>query len=95
MRVRGHALPIIMAKHNYPIRITIPTPMHTPVVRGPQARQGPYALNALGTNMRVRVSRMDGEIIDEVCKKLDMKRTEFFRWCAVETAKALHKLDTE
>lgn len=72
----------------FPQQVTIPTPMHTPLLRGAQAR-GPHALGPLGANLRVRVSKVDNEIITDVVKQLGMKRAEFIRWCAVEVARQL------
>ena len=72
----------------FPSTVTIPTPMHTPLVRGVQAR-GPHALGPLGANMRVRISRIDNDLISVTATKLGMKRAEYIRWCSVEVAKAL------
>lgn len=74
----------------FPANVTIPTPMHTPLLRGVQAR-GPHALGPLGSNMRVRISRVDNDLITGVADKLGMKRAEYIRWCAVEVAKALNE----
>lgn len=72
----------------FPTHVTIPTPMHTPLQRGAQAR-GPHALGPLGSNLRVRISRVDKDIIKDVVKKLGMNDAEFIRWCAIEVAKQL------
>lgn len=76
-----------MAKQ-FPTHVTIPTPMHTPLMRGVQAR-GPHALGPLGDNVRVRISRADMDIIMEVAEQLGMKKAEFVRWCAIEVARQL------
>lgn len=73
----------------YPMTITINTPMHTPRLRGLQAH-GPYALGALGDNIRVRVSRVDREIIERVARDLGMNKAELARWC---TLAVVMKLD--
>lgn len=73
----------------FPPSVTIPTPMHTPLVRGVQAR-GPHALGPLGENLRVRVSRVDNDMIMQIADELGMKPAAFVRWCAVEVAKQLH-----
>ena len=72
----------------FPSHVTIPTPMHTPLLRGAQAR-GPHALGPLGANLRVRISRVDNDLITECADTLGMKRAEFIRWCAVEVARTL------
>ena len=72
----------------FPTHVTIPTPMHTPLLRGTQAR-GPHALGPLGQNLRVRISRVDDEIVQDIADQLGMKKAEFVRWCAVEVAKQL------
>lgn len=78
----------VMQVKQFPTTVTIPTPMHTPLLRGVQAR-GPYALGPLGHNLRVRVSKIDGDQIDRAVAQLGMKRAEYLRWCAVEVAKTL------
>lgn len=72
----------------FPTHVTIRTPMYTPLLRGAQAR-GPHALGPLGANLRVRVSRMDHDLIASVAMALDMKPAAFVRWCAIEVAKQL------
>lgn len=72
----------------FPTHVTIKTPMYTPLLRGAQAR-GPHALGPLGANLRVRVSRLDYEMIASVAMALDMKPAAFVRWCAVEVAAQL------
>lgn len=73
----------------FPAKITIVTPMYTPLLRGAQAARGPYALGPLGANLRVRVSRLDYELIVRFADELGMKPASFVRWCAVEVAKQL------
>jgi hypothetical protein len=79
------------AKHvrQFPPKITISTPMYTPMLRGVQAARGPYALGPLGANLRVRVSRLDYQDIVNWSDQLGMKPAAFVRWCAVEVAHAL------
>lgn len=74
----------------YPEYITIRTPMHTVRLRGVQAR-GPHALSSLGSNLRVRVSRMDHDLIERIAVELGMSKAEFCRWCSVETAHRLSR----
>lgn len=62
--------------------------MHTPLLRGVQAR-GPHALGPLGENLRVRISRVDHDLVMQVAEELGMKKAEFCRWCAVEAARQL------
>lgn len=78
----------------YPEFITIRTPMHTPVLRGPQAR-GPHALGPLGANLRVRLSMMDHDMILRVAQELGMKKAEFIRWCSVHAARELDEFDKQ
>lgn len=78
----------VMNIKQFPEHVTIPTPMYTPLLRGVQAR-GPYALGPLGANLRVRVSRVDHELIERIAEELGMKPAAFVRWCAVEVAKQL------
>lgn len=73
----------------FPPKITIATPMYTPMLRGVQAARGPYALGPLGANLRVRVSRVDYNMIARCADELGMKPAAFVRWCAVEVAKEL------
>jgi hypothetical protein len=75
----------------FPPKITITTPMYTPMLRGVQASRGPYALGPLGANLRVRVSRLDYQEIVECSDALGMKPAAFVRWCAVEVAKQLNE----
>ena len=75
----------------FPPKTIIPTPMHTPRLRGVQAR-GPHALGPLGDNLRVRISRHDKELVTHVADELSMKPAEFARWCTVEVAKALNEV---
>lgn len=77
----------------YPTHVTIPTPMHTPLLRGTQAQRGPHALGPLGSNLRVRLSRVDKDRVVEVANELGMSTAEFIRWCTVHTATALLNLD--
>ena len=72
----------------FPATVTIPTPMHTPRVRGVQAH-GPHALGVLGENIRVRVNAVDHADIVVLCEMLGMTTSEFMRWCAVEVARRL------
>lgn len=72
----------------YPLTLTINTPMHTPRLRGLQAH-GPHALGALGDNIRVRISRHDRDAVQRVCSNLGMSKAEFARWCTMEAVKAL------
>lgn len=72
----------------FPTHVTIPTPMYTPLLRGVQAR-GPHAMGPLGANVRVRISKVDYEMITAVSFELNMKPAAFVRWCAVEVAKQL------
>lgn len=74
----------------YPLVISINTPMHTPRLRGAQAR-GPHALGSLGDNIRVRVSRHDRETIERVAARLGMTKAEFARWCTVEVAREMDR----
>ena len=76
----------------YPPTVTIPTPMHTPLLRGVQAR-GPHALGPLGANIRVRISRVDHNMITKLCNELGMKPAEFVRWCAVHVASDMSSED--
>lgn len=77
----------------FPLDVTIRTPMHTPKLRGHHATaRGPYALGPLCSNVRLRISKVDNDLIEGVCHELGMNRAEFVRWCAVEVAKTLHKL---
>lgn len=76
----------------FPLNVTIKTPMHTPMLRGNQAR-GPHALGPLGANLRVRVSRVDHGYIEHVSAQLGMKPAAFVRWCAVHVAKELLEVD--
>lgn len=77
----------------FPTKITIATPMYTPMLRGVQAARGPYALGPLGANLRVRISRVDYNLIHAYADQLGMKPAAFVRWCAVEVAKALHEAE--
>ena len=72
----------------FPMKVTINTPMHTPRLRGKQAH-GPFAMGSLGENLRVRVNRIDGDRIGRIAVALGMTRAEFARWCAVEVAAQL------
>ena len=74
----------------FPTSVTIPTPMHTPLLRGVQAR-GPHAMGPLGANVRVRISRVDHDLVESTAEALGMKKAEFVRWCAVEVARELTK----
>lgn len=85
---RSNVCDNVMVIKQYPDTVTIRTPMHTPMLRGPQAR-GPHALGPLGANLRVRLSRVDHDMIVRVAEDLGMKKAEFIRWCAVEVAKQL------
>lgn len=78
-----------MTEQQYPMHVTILTPMHSPRLRGVQAARGPHALGPLGANLRVRVSRQDNDMLQEIADALGMKKAEFIRWCAVEVAKQL------
>lgn len=73
----------------FPERVTIPTPMHTPRPRGDAANRGPHALGTLGDNIRVRITRFDRELIESCADELHMSKAEFARWCIVEVARAL------
>lgn len=79
----------------YPDTVTIRTPMHTPRLRGNQAHMGPYALGALGDNIRMRISRVDREIIERVCAELGMQKAEFARWCTLAVAQAIEQGSSE
>lgn len=81
-----------MQPKQFPLTLTIPTPMHTVRLRGVQANRGPYALGPLSANLRTRISRVDIGVIDEACEALGMTRAEFTRWCAVEVAKVINDL---
>jgi len=74
----------------YPLAITINTPMHTPRLRGVQSK-GPHALGALGDNLRMRISRTDRELIERVSHRLGMSKAEFARWCTVAVAQELDR----
>lgn len=63
--------------------------MHSPRLRGVQAARGPHALGPLGANLRVRVSKVDNDLLQEVADDLGMKKAEFVRWCSVRVAKQL------
>lgn len=72
----------------FPMHITIPTPMHTPPQPGVMMR-GPFALGALGVVLNSRMSRMDHQLINEAAAALHMKPSAFARWCAVEVARQI------
>ena len=76
----------------FPTHVTILTPMYTPLPRGVMAR-GPHALGPLGANLRVRVSKVDFDTIEQVSEQLGMKPAAFVRWCATHVADQL--ADTE
>jgi len=70
-----------------PTHVTIPTPMYTPLPRG--VNRGPHALGPLGANVRVRISKMDYDLIVSLAEQLNMKPASFVRWCAVEVSQSL------
>ena len=94
MAVHGEDAPLLFYHEwthivrQFPIDVTIRTPMHTPRLRGVQAR-GPHALGPLGTNLRVRISRLDRELIESIAEELGMSKAEFCRWCALRVAEEL------
>ena len=73
----------------FPINVTIRTPMHTPRARGKYGVQGAHARNQLGDNIRVRTSIVERKLVEYVADQLGMKKAEFMRWCGVEVAKQL------
>lgn len=84
-----------MTKHaklsHVPETITIKTPMHTPILRGVHANRGPHACGPLGANIRVRIPRVDEDVVQEAIDFLGMNKAEFLRWCAVHVSREIKK----
>lgn len=68
------------------LTVTIPLPNYIPRARGIYG-----TASKMAGNIRVRVSEMDAELIDEVIEPLGMKRSSFIRFCAVKVAEELKK----
>lgn len=77
----------------FPMTVTIPTPMHTPRLRGVQAqeaaRRGPHAMGPLGANIRVRMSAVDYADIVTISDGLGMAPAEYMRWCGIHVMQKL------
>ena len=77
-----------------PTHVTIPMPMHSPRSRGVAALRGPHAHGSLSQIIPVRLSQQEYDAIHEACARMDMSRSEFIRWCAAYTAKAIKQMGT-
>jgi len=75
-----------------PTHVTIPMPMHSTRARGYAALRGPHAHGSLSLIIPVRLSQVEYDLIHDASQRMDMTRSEFLRWCAVYTAKAIKKM---
>jgi hypothetical protein len=75
-----------------PTHVTIPMPMHSPRARGIAALRGPHAHGSLSNIIPVRLSQAEYDAIHDACTRMDMSRSEFIRWCAAYTAKAIKRM---
>lgn len=67
------------------ISLTIPYPSYIPRARGI------HAVAKFGTQLIAKVSKADFDLVDEAAAKTGVKRAEFVRWCAVQTAREVLK----
>ncbi len=63
-----------------PVAVTIPTPVH-----GPRGR-GIFATTP-GEQLRVRVNKLEKQVIAEVAKELGVSMSEFVRWVTYHAAR--------
>ena len=69
-----------------PLSVTIAVPYEEPRHHGIYSTKHPEATIAYA-----RLSKFEGELINQVCKDLDIKLGTFMRFCAVRVAQELDK----
>ena len=69
-----------------PLSITIPVPYEEPRHKGIYSTKHPEATIAYA-----RLSKFEAELINQVCKDLEIKLGTFMRFCAVRVAQELDK----
>lgn len=74
-----------LSEDKYPV-ICIPIPSDMPIARGL------FATTSMKGNVKVRISVVDRELIEEEAKHCGLESTgSFIRWCAVNVAKRLRE----
>jgi hypothetical protein len=69
--------------NDLPLTITIPVPTPRPRARGI------HSTGRYGTNLRVRCTFEDRDMIQKACEHLGIEESAFLRWTSVYAAKAI------